>query len=211
MLQWDPKQAVAHLRAADPRMASVIDAIGPCTMTVSGPPDPFRALLRSIVYQQLSGKAAKTIHGRVLANFPRRTPKPELLLDLDDDTLRGAGLSRGKVAAVRDLATRVLDGTVPGMRRLRNLDDDEVKAALTKVRGVGPWTVEMYLMFWLGRPDILPVGDLGIQKGYKIGWNKRKLPTPEALGRYGRRWAPFRTAAAWYLWKIVDEKDGASW
>lgn len=211
MLQWDPKEAVRHLRASDPRMAALIDRIGPCTMTVSGAPDPFRALLRSIVYQQLSGKAAKTIHDRVLATFPRRTPKPDLLLKLSDETLRGAGLSRSKVTAVRDLASRVLDGYVPTTRRLRNMSDDEIRATLTQVRGVGPWTVEMYLMFWLGRPDILPIGDLGVQKGFKVGWNKRKLPTPAALGRHGRRWAPYRTAAAWYLWKIVDEENGATW
>lgn len=180
-------------------------------MTVSGAPDPFRALLRSIVYQQLSGKAAKTIHERVLAHFPRRHPKPVLLLDLSDAALRGAGLSRSKVLAVRDLAEKVMDGTVPSTRRLKSMSDEDIKTALTAVRGVGPWTVEMYLMFWLGRSDVLPVGDLGIQKGFKIGWNKRKLPTPDALGRYGRRWAPYRTAASWYLWKLVDAENGATW
>lgn len=210
MLQWNPEQATRHLAAADPVMTTLIDRLGPCTMTVSGAPDPFRALLRSIVYQQLSGKAAGTIHGRLLANFPRRAPKPGLLLELPDTTLRAAGLSRGKIAAARDLATKVQDGTVPGVRRLRGMEDEEIKATLTQVRGVGPWTVEMYLMFWLGRPDILPVGDLGVRKGFQIGWNKRKLPAPEALARHGRRWAPYRTAAAWYLWKIVDG-DGADW
>jgi 3-methyladenine DNA glycosylase/8-oxoguanine DNA glycosylase len=211
MLQWNPKLATRHLRAADPRFEAIIDAIGPCTMEIGSPPDPFRALLRSIVYQQLSGKAASTIWGRVEVLFPRRRPRPALLLDLADEQLRAAGMSRGKVLAARDLAAKVLDRSVPGAAALKKLDDAEVVARLTAVRGIGPWTAEMYLMFWLGRPDVLPIGDLGVRKGFMLGWKKRKLPSPEALAKHGRRWAPYRTAASWYLWKLVDGENGATW
>ena len=207
---WNPRHAEAHLADADPRFADIIARIGPCTLEMPARADPFPALLRSIVYQQLSGKAAATIHGRLMTLFPRKTPRPDRLLELADEDMRRAGMSRGKVAAARDLAAKVLDGTVPKAKVLATLADDEVKTRLTQVRGIGPWTAEMYLMFWLGRPDVLPLGDLGIQKGYMIGWNKRRLPSPQVLEKAGRKWAPYRTAASWYLWKLVDG-DGATW
>ncbi len=211
MLEWNPRQAARHLSAADPKMAAVVERIGPCRYDTFGKAEPFYALFRSIVYQQLSGKAARTIWDRVIAHFPRRWPRPAGLLELTDTDLRGAGLSRAKVAAARDLAAKVLDGTVPSLRKLKRMDDAAVIGSLSQVRGIGTWTAEMFLMFRLGRPDVLPLGDLGVRKGFMIGWNKRKLPSPEALARAGRRWAPYRSAAAWYLWRIVDDQTGGGW
>ncbi len=211
MLSWDPKLAVRHLTEVDERLGAVIERIGPCTMTVHGRPESFRALFRSIVYQQLSGKAAGTIWGRVTALFPRRTPRAAALASIPDADLRAAGMSRGKILAARDLAAKILDGTVPTVAEMKRMSEQEVMEALVAVRGIGPWTAEMYLMFWLGRPDVLPVGDLGVRKGFMIAYGKRKLPTPEALARHGRRWAPYRTAAAWYLWRLVDDESGGEW
>lgn len=210
MLDWDPRAAARHLAESDPGFAPIIERIGPCRVAIHAVTQPFPALLHAIVYQQLSGKAAATIWGRVAALFPRKQPRPQPLLDLSDEQLRGAGLSRGKVLAARDLAAKVLDGTVPRLAALKRMEDAAVIERLTAVRGIGPWSAQMFLMFRLGRPDVLPIGDLGVQKGFQRGWNKRKLPSPEALARHGRRWAPYRTAAAWYLWAVVDE-DGGGW
>ncbi len=166
---------------------------------------PFDALLRSITYQQLSGKAAGTIYGRVCALYPRNRPTPAGVMATPAEALRAAGLSRAKVLAAHDLAAKTIDGTVPasttGMHRL---EDDEIIARLTAVRGVGRWTVEMFLMFRLGRPDVLPVTDLGVQKGYAVAFGKRKLPTPQQLLRRGERWRPWRTVASWYFWALAD-------
>ena len=208
MLDWDLDEAARHLADCDPAFGAIIDRVGPCRVALHKVSQPFPALLHSIVYQQLSGKAAATIWGRVAALFPRNAPKPDLLLALSDEQLRGAGLSRGKVLAARDLAAKVSDGTVPTLARMRKMDDAEVLAHLTQVRGIGPWSAQMYLMFRLGRPDVLPIGDLGVRKGFQIGWRKRKLPSPEALAKHGRRWAPYRTAASWYLWATVDGEGG---
>jgi 3-methyladenine DNA glycosylase/8-oxoguanine DNA glycosylase len=210
MLTWNIQDAAAHLADADPRFAEIIETIGPCGLKIHPVTRPFPSLLHAIVYQQLSGKAAATIWGRVAALFPRRNPTPDGLLGLTDEQLRAAGMSRGKILAARDLAAKVLDGTVPKLAQLKKMDDDEIMTRLTQVRGIGPWSAEMFLMFRLGRPDVLPVGDLAIRKGFQIGWKKRKSPEPQALAKYGRRWAPYRTAASWYLWAIVDQ-DGGGW
>lgn len=210
MLSWNTKTAANHLAEADPRFGDIIERIGPCGLKLHPVAQPFPALLHAIVYQQLSGKAAATILGRVLALFPRKTPTPAGLLALSDEQLRGAGMSRGKVLAARDLAAKVLDNTVPKLAALKRMEDAEIMERLTAVRGIGPWSAEMFLMFRLGRPDVLPVGDLAIRKGYQIGWNKRKPPDSKTLAQYGRRWAPYRTAASWYLWAIVDQ-DGGGW
>ncbi|MEX0899068.1 MAG: DNA-3-methyladenine glycosylase 2 family protein [Gammaproteobacteria bacterium] len=208
MLSWDLKDAARHLAAADPGFVPIIERVGPCRVSLHKVSQPFPALLHSIVYQQLSGKAAATIWSRVAALFPRNAPKPALLLELDDEQLRGAGLSRGKVLAARDLAAKVLDKTVPSLAAMKKMDDADVLAHLTQVRGIGPWSAQMFLMFRLGRPDVLPIGDLGVRKGFQIGWRKRKLPSPEALAKHGKRWAPYRTAASWYLWATVDGEGG---
>ena len=165
---------------------------------------PFHTLLRSITYQQLSGKAASTILGRVLALFPEAHPTPEALLELSPVRLRAAGLSRNKALALKDLAAKTLDGTVPPLRALKRLPDEQVIERLTEVRGVGRWTVEMLLIFTLGRPDVLPVTDLGVRKGFQQAYGMKRLPAFSTLERAGRAWAPYRSFAAWYLWRIVD-------
>jgi DNA-3-methyladenine glycosylase II len=166
---------------------------------------PFEEVLESIVYQQLSGKAAATIYGRVRALFPpRRVLSPQALLDTPDEALRGAGLSRAKLAAARDLAAKTLEGVVPTAAALRRMPDDEIIERLTAVRGVGMWTVQMLLIFRLGRPDVLPIHDLGIQKGFQKTYRTRQWPTPERIERAGEKWRPFRSVASWYLWRATD-------
>jgi 3-methyladenine DNA glycosylase/8-oxoguanine DNA glycosylase len=165
----------------------------------------FQGLLKSIVHQQLAGKAAQTIHGRVLALLPEKAEEqPVALLTLGDAALRSAGLSRSKVLSVRDLAQRTVSGQIPPRRQLARLADDKVIDLLAQTRGVGRWTAEMILIFWLGRPDVLPVHDLGVRKGYALAYRKRELPTPVELERRGERWRPYRSVAAWYFWRAVD-------
>lgn len=203
--RFDAASALRHLRRADPALAAVIRRTGRCGLAPRMRGTPFEELLEAIVYQQLSGKAAGTIHGRVCALFPAsRGISPAALLDTPDEALRGAGLSRGKLAAARDLAVKTLEGLVPAARELRRMPDDEIVARLTAVRGVGRWTVEMLLIFRLGRPDVLPIHDLGIQKGFRATYRTRQLPKPPRIERYGERWRPFRTVASWYLWRAAD-------
>lgn len=202
---FDLRIALKELAAADPALGAAMQRVGHVHRPAASRGTPFDALLRSITYQQLSGKAAGTIYGRVCALYPRNRPTPEAVLATPAEALRAAGLSRAKVLAAHDLAARTVDGTVPastaGMHRL---EDDEIIARLTAVRGVGRWTVEMFLMFRLGRPDVLPVTDLGVQKGYAVAFGKRKLPTPHQLLRRGERWRPWRTVASWYFWALAD-------
>lgn len=202
---YDRELAVVHLRASDPGLASLIDRVGAPLLNVDRVQSPFAALAESIVYQQLTGKAAATIHGRLVALCrPRRKLRPEDIVRFSEAQLRGAGLSRAKTAALKDLAAKTLDGVVPTMRRLQRMDDEEIIERLTSIRGIGRWTVEMLLIFRLGRPDVLPVTDYGVQKGFKLAFARRSLPKPAQLARYGKRWAPYRSVAAWYLWRAVD-------
>ena len=203
-LGFDADAASAHLTNADARLARIIARVGPPRIRLAATQSTFEALAESIVYQQLTGKAAATIHGRLCALFPRKRVRPEPLLAHADEALRGAGLSRGKVLALRDLAARTLDGTVPPIRTLHGLDDDAIVERLVKVRGIGRWTVEMLLIFRLGRPDVLPVGDYGVRHGFQLAYGKRAMPTPAELERFGERWRPYRTVASWYLWRAVD-------
>ena len=205
-LPYDRDISVQHLRNADTRLAQLIDRAGPCRLELDTVQDPFAALAESIVYQQLTGKAAATIHGRLVGLFkPARRLRPAFLLETSDERLRSAGLSRGKVAALRDLALKSLDGTVPSMTKLRRMENEEIIERLTAIRGIGRWTVEMLLIFRLGRPDVLPVTDYGVRKGFARAFRKRKLPTPVQLAKHGKRWAPYRSVAAWYLWRACDD------
>ena len=165
----------------------------------------FEALLRTIVYQQLNGKAAATIHGRVLDLLPDRRIEPAALLAIDPPLLRKAGLSHSKIAAVIDLARRTQAGELPELGELARMTDEEIVERLTVVRGIGRWSVEMLLMFWLGRPDVLPVGDFGVRHGFMHLLRKQEMPTPEELERYAERWRPYRSVASWYMWRVVDE------
>ena len=165
---------------------------------------PFETLLESIVYQQLTGKAAATILGRVKALYETDFPKPQQILDTADDTLRAAGLSRAKVASIKDLARKELDGVIPAIDHLHTMPDDEIVEKLTLVRGIGEWTVQMLLIFRLGRPDVMPTNDYGVRKGYALTFAKDDLPTAKELAKHAERWRPWRTLAAWYLWRALD-------
>jgi DNA-3-methyladenine glycosylase II len=201
----DHSEAVAHLRGADPVMAEIIDRVGPCMLgarTDRGGPahDHYGALLRGIVGQQLSVSAARSIYGRLIDRYGGRTPKPAQLLADDPDALRvAAGLSRAKVVFLRDLAERLETGALD-LSDIEDVPDADVAARLLEVKGVGQWTVDMYLIFHLGRPDVLPVGDLGIRRAAMLAYGLRKLPRPERLVKLGRPWRPFRSCASWYLW-----------
>ena len=201
----DVRPALRHLRRADPKLAKLIAGVGPCRLEFMPMRSPFHSLLRAITYQQLSGKAAATILGRVVALFPEESgPHPAALLEIPDTALRGAGLSRNKLLALKDLAAKTLDGTVPDSRGMKRMPDAEVIERLTEVRGVGRWTVEMLLIFTLGRPDVLPVTDLGVRKGFQQVYGMRRLPAFSTLERAGRAWAPYRSIASWYLWRAAD-------
>ena len=200
--------AIRHLRDADPVLARIIDRVGPCTLQPREHGTHFDEILRAIVYQQLSGKAAATIHGRILALFGGRPPTPAELLATPDEPLRAAGLSRQKLGYLRDLATRASDGEVP-FERLHELGDAEIIASLTRVRGVGRWTVQMFLMFKLGRPDVLPDLDLGIQNAIQRAYGLRNRPTPKQVLELGARWSPYATIASWYLWRSLELPDEA--
>jgi 3-methyladenine DNA glycosylase/8-oxoguanine DNA glycosylase len=200
-----PADAIAHLRARDELLARAMDRVGPFVLEPRATKSLFEALMRSITYQQLHGKAAATIHGRVIAQLKAHGgATPEALEKVSDEALRGAGLSGSKLRAIRDLARKCLDGTVPTLREAHRLDDAELVARLTEVRGIGPWTVHMLLIFYLGRPDVLPTGDLAIRAAFKRLYNKRRDPSPEALTRHARRWQPYRSVACWYLWRSLD-------
>ena len=201
----DPKSAIQHLAQSDPRFAELITRSRPYAPKPSVLLRPFDALAESIAYQQLSGKAAATIWGRVRALYPKRKwLDPTQVLATPDEQLRACGLSRNKIIAVKDLATKTIEGIVPPGPKLATMPDEEIIERLTAVRGIGRWTVEMMLLFELGRPDVWPVNDLGVQKGYAKTFGKRKLPTPKKLQKIGNKWKPYRSSAAWYLWRACD-------
>ena len=203
-LPYDPDVALDALRA-DPPLARLIEQVGPFRLELRSMISPFQALMRSIIYQQLSGKAAATIQRRVHALFPGdEPPDPDEIIAIPEDALRGAGMSRAKVAAVKDLAAKALDGVVPTPSHLSEMNNDEIITRLTTVRGIGRWTVEMMLIFHLGRPDVLPVTDLGVRKGFMIAYSLDDLPKPTELAHYGERWHPYRSVASWYLWRAND-------
>jgi 3-methyladenine DNA glycosylase/8-oxoguanine DNA glycosylase len=200
-LKYDPNLAIEQLAAADEKLALLIERVGPFAMPTRETMSPFQMLLRSIVYQQISGKAAASIHARLLSLFPGGKPGPRRMQKLSDEALRGAGMSRPKQRAARDLADKALDGTVPTRRQLERMGDDAIIERLVQVRGIGQWSAEMMLIFQLGRPDVLPATDLGVRKGFQLSHGGRKLPEPKRLLRYGDRWRPYRSVASWYLWQ----------
>ena len=232
---YDTSAAVAALSAADPKLARLITRAGPFTMKLAGRQSPFEALLESIIYQQLHGRAAAAIHARLLAGFaePRILgappsaasslrvggatlnphPTAQHILDAPNEQLRAAGLSANKALALRDLAAKTLDGTVPTLARIRRMSDEAIIEHLTQVRGIGVWTVQMMLIFRLGRPDVMPSGDYGIRKGFALtfqGLKPTTKVTPELLAkpadieRRAKKWAPWRSVASWYLWRACD-------
>jgi O-6-methylguanine DNA methyltransferase len=210
-LEYDWKAALKHVRKADPALAPVIARLGSQKLEVQRLSDPFQSLVRSIVYQQLSGKAAATILGRVLALFPgSRFPAPATLLAMPEKSLRAAGLSGSKTKALRDLAQKAIDGVVPPLRVLHRLRDEEIIERLTSVWGIGQWSVEMMLMFRLGRADVLPVDDLGVRKGFSLVHGLPSIVSPAALVAHGERWRPYRSVASWLMWRAIEQQSQAS-
>ena len=194
--------AIAHLRTADPVLGDLMARCGPCTLEPDAA-DPFVTLCRAIISQQLSGRAASTITGRLEALFDCGVLTPAGILATPDDTLRSLGLSRQKQASLKDLASKTLDGSLQ-LAALSVLSDAEVTRQLTQVRGIGVWTAEMFLIFSLGRLDVFPVGDLGIRKAIQRVYGYKKMPAVVTMHRHARKWAPYRTIAAWYLWESYD-------
>lgn len=202
----DHAEAHRHLSASDKRLAALIARSHRYDIEPNLKVRPFDALAESIAYQQLSGKAAATIYGRVCALFPRasRGLSAEQILRIADDQLRGAGLSGAKVLSMKDLARRAKAGEIPTLAEARAMDDEAIVERLTQVRGIGRWTAEMLLIFRLGRPDVLPVDDYGVRKGFALAYKKRELPSPKALAAHGERWRPYRTVASWYCWRALE-------
>lgn len=198
--------ASRHLARTDKALARVIRAVGPVDVTPTRPVSPFRVLVEAVAAQQLTWKAARTILGRMGALFPgKRFPSPEDLLEISGRKLRGTGFSWAKVASIKDIAKKTLDGVVPSRRTLLGMGDGEIVERLTSVRGVGPWTVEMLLIFNLGRQDIWPVTDYGVRRGLSLLYRLEEIPSPRQAMDYGERWRPYRSAAAWYLWRVCEQ------
>ncbi len=197
------RKALAHLKAADPGLAGVMARVGRCRFEPRADGTHFDALVRAVIYQQISGKAAATIHSRVHGLYGARPPRPEEVIETPDEDLRGAGLSRQKLGYLKDLAEKVVSRDLP-LGGLDDLDDDDVMAALVAVKGVGRWTAQMFLMFRLGRPDVLPELDLGVRKGIQHLHGLDELPAPARVAELGEPWRPYRTIAAWYMWRSLD-------
>jgi DNA-3-methyladenine glycosylase II len=218
-VRYDSALACRELAEADPKLGRLIAAAGPFTLQVKSSHSPFEALLEAIIYQQLHGKAAAAILGRLLGLFGDLHPAPEHILAMPEERLRSAGVSQGKLLALRDLAAKTIDGTVPSLARIRRMSDEEIVEHLTQVRGIGQWTVEMLLIFRLGRPDVLPVSDYGVRKGFALTFRRvpknkpfsnELLPKPDELLRRGEKWRPWRSVASWYLWRACDLAGKAS-
>ncbi len=197
--------AIKHLSAADPVMKKLIVEIGACKLEPQTKRSPFQSLVQAVAHQQLNGTAANTILTRFIKLFPKRKfPKPEDVAGVTDEQIRACGFSFSKIAAIRDIAAKTLDGTIPSVRKIEKMSDEEIIVRLTEARGVGRWTVEMLLIFQLGRQDVLPMDDFGVRNGFRIAYKKRAMPKPKALLTFGKKWRPHGTTAAWYLWRAAD-------
>jgi DNA-3-methyladenine glycosylase II len=203
----DFRSSIRHLKRVDPVLARVIESVGPCRLRLRTEGTHYQALVRSIVYQQLSGKAAGTILARFNALFAHGEPTPERVLKASDETLRSVGLSRQKIAYLRDLSSKVLSDELP-LHEVESMSDDDLIAHLVQVKGIGRWTAQMFLMFRLGRRDVLPELDLGIQNAIRRAYRKRKRPTPKDVLKIGAKWSPHASVACWYLWRSLENGDG---
>ena len=203
----DAALVMLELSRADRKLARVIRRVGSFPTKKRRPQHPFASLLQAIVYQQIAGKAAEAIFGRVKALGASGFPTPEEILRAPKTKLRRAGLSRQKIAAVRDLAAKTLDGTVPPLAKIRRMSEEEIHERLTRVHGVGEWSVQMFLISRLGWPDVLPVHDYGIRKGFQRVYGHKDVPKPQVILEYGERWRPYRSIASWYLWRALEEKQ----
>jgi 3-methyladenine DNA glycosylase/8-oxoguanine DNA glycosylase len=203
-LPFDPVEAHAHLSKTDKRLASLIERVGKFEFKLDECDSVYESLLEAIMHQSIAGKAAQAIFARIKAlGTDGRCPTPQELLRVSKPKLRKVGLSRAKVAAVRDLAQKTIDGIVPNIEAAEKMSDQELVDRLISVRGIGAWTVEMFLIFRLGRPDVLPIHDYGVQKGWAITYGKKYIPKPKDLLKFGERWRPYRTVASWYMWRAV--------
>jgi 3-methyladenine DNA glycosylase/8-oxoguanine DNA glycosylase len=204
-LPFDYFKAHAHLSGLDKRLARLIEKTGKFDFNLDDCDSVYESLLEAITHQSISGKAAAKIFSRIKAlGAEGQCPTPQQILAASDRTLREAGLSYAKVAAMKDLAQKTIDGIVPTIEQAHTLSDEELVARLISVRGIGAWTVEMFLMFRLGRPDVLPIHDYGVQKGFALTYGKKFMPKPRELTAFGERWRPYRTVASWYMWRAVD-------
>jgi DNA-3-methyladenine glycosylase II len=201
------RPSVRHLKRVDPILARVIEQVGPCRIALRTDGTHYHALTRAIVFQQLSGKAAGTIFGRFNALYPANSPTPEAVLATSDEQLRAVGLSRQKIGYMRDLSLKVTTGDLP-LDAVEHMADDDLIAHLVQVKGIGRWTAQMFLMFRLGRPDVLPELDLGIQNAIRKAYRMRKRPTPKQVKRIGAKWSPHSSVASWYLWRSLENGDG---
>jgi len=202
---FDHREAIAHITKDDPHLAALIGKCVEFKLSIDEEQSPYESLLRAIAYQSIAGKAAAVIFGRIKAlGSNGRVPTPEELLKVPEQKLREAGFSAAKVAAARDLAQKTIDGIVPTSANAEKMSDAELVERLISVRGIGAWTVEMFLIFRLGRPDVLPIHDYGVQKGFALTYRKRRIPKPKELAKFGERWRPYRTVASWYMWRAVD-------
>ncbi|MGI8601425.1 MAG: DNA-3-methyladenine glycosylase family protein [Verrucomicrobiales bacterium] len=199
-------EAINHLKKRCKVMRRLIREHGPCELVPKGARSPFESLVRAVAHQQLNGTAAESILRRFRALFPklRRFPKADELAAISDEAMRACGFSGAKIAALRDIAEKTLSGLVPASRSIQKMSDDEIVERLTQVRGVGRWTVEMMLIFKLGRPDVLPADDFGVRNGFRIAFGLDEMPRPRDLLEHGERWRPYATTAAWYLWRAAD-------
>jgi 3-methyladenine DNA glycosylase/8-oxoguanine DNA glycosylase len=204
-LPFDHVEAHAHLSKIDKQLARLIAQVGGFQFKLDECDSVYESLLEAIMHQSIAGKAAQAIFARIKTlGTNGNCPTPEELLLVPARKLRAAGLSKAKVAAVRDLAQKTIDGVVPTLEAAEKMSDQELVERLISVRGIGPWTVEMFLIFRLGRPDVLPIHDYGVQKGYAITYRKRKIPKPKELLKFGERWRPYRSVASWYMWRAVQ-------
>jgi len=202
-------EAHKHLSKHDPVMRALILEHGQCALVPEKGRSPFQSLVQAVAHQQLHGTAANTILTRFKKLFPgRKFPRPEDLAGVTDEQIRACGFSYAKIRAIRDIAEKTLSGVVPTGRQIATLTDEEIILRLTEVRGVGRWTVEMLLIFQLGRPDVLPVDDFGVRNGFRVAYKKRSMPTPKELHKFGELWRPHATTAAWYLWRAADAARG---
>ena len=204
-LAFDLAEAVRHLSEHDERLKRLIAEADPFQIDVADAQSPYEVLLESIAYQSISGKAAATIFGRIQALGENgRPPSPQRMLKIPKGKLRKAGLSGAKVEAMRDLARKTIEGIVPTHEQALLLSDEELVRRLVSVRGIGAWTVEMFLIFRLGRPDVLPIHDLGVKKGWSVAYGRKHMPKPKELLKFGERWRPYRTVASWYMWRAFE-------
>ena len=203
--QFDHVEAIAHLSSVDKRLGRLIQKSIEFKLNIDEAESPYDALLEAIAYQSISGKAARTIFARIKAfGTEGRAPAPAQILAVPPEKLREAGLSFAKIAAVRDLAQKTIDGIVPSLEEAHKMSDEELVKRLISVRGIGAWTVEMFLIFSLGRPDVLPIHDYGVQKGFALTYGQKTIPKPKELAAFGERWRPYRTVASWYMWRAID-------